>query len=279
MNKEKSINLILYIFIYSIVDTCKKRWKYLRERYVQQKKVGDSPSYEHLSRPYLEKMKFLDNFIQQRKSYRNVTAFLPCDSPNNNLVMDIDESSERTLQNSFHHQTNRKVYTNNRMKFNHQNDYRISDIERNLPPPTPDIKSENDLHTASSLSSINSSQASPNANSHHTETIDDDMDDQQKQQSANILEQLMNPQSFLDTEDDNNSNAENNSDEFNNSNTNTTPQFPGDFLYPFYQQAQRQYRNSEQLFGELVTSELLKMDRDRKKVAQKQILEILFFDD
>lgn len=264
--------------IYSTVDTCKKRWKYLRERYVQQKKVGDSPSYEHLSRPYLEKMKFLDNFIQQRKSYRNVTAFMPCDSPNN-LVMDIDESSERTpIHNSFHsQQNNRKVYSNNRLKYN-QNDYRISDIERNLPPPTPDIKSENDLHTASSLSSINSSQASPNANSHHAETIDD-MDDQQKRQSVNILEQLMNPQSFLDTEDDNNSNAENNSDEFNNSNTNTTPQFPGDFLYPFYQQAQRQYRNSEQLFGELVTSELLKMDHERKKSAQKQILEILFFDD
>ncbi|XP_017038851.1 uncharacterized protein DDB_G0283357 [Drosophila ficusphila] len=58
------------------VDTCKKRWKYLRERYVSQRKQGDPPVYEHLSRPYLEKMKFLDQHIQPRKSYRHVRNFL-----------------------------------------------------------------------------------------------------------------------------------------------------------------------------------------------------------
>ncbi|XP_037952661.1 putative uncharacterized protein DDB_G0277255 [Teleopsis dalmanni] len=58
------------------VETCKKRWKYLRERYVSQRKQGDPPVYEHLSRPYLEKMKFLDQHIQPRKSYRNVPSFL-----------------------------------------------------------------------------------------------------------------------------------------------------------------------------------------------------------
>ncbi|KAH8380826.1 putative mediator of RNA polymerase II transcription subunit 12 [Drosophila serrata] len=58
------------------VDTCKKRWKYLRERYVSQRKQGDPPVYEHLSRPYLEKMKFLDQHIQPRKSYRHVPNFL-----------------------------------------------------------------------------------------------------------------------------------------------------------------------------------------------------------
>ncbi|TMW41916.1 hypothetical protein DOY81_013004 [Sarcophaga bullata] len=60
----------------SDVETCKKRWKYLRERYVSQRKQGDPPVYEHLSRPYLEKMKFLDSHIQPRKSYRNVPNFL-----------------------------------------------------------------------------------------------------------------------------------------------------------------------------------------------------------
>lgn len=59
-----------------LVETCKKRWKYLRERYVSQRKQGDPPVYEHLSRPYLEKMKFLDSHIQPRKSYRNVPNFL-----------------------------------------------------------------------------------------------------------------------------------------------------------------------------------------------------------
>ncbi|KAH8233727.1 hypothetical protein KR026_011821 [Drosophila bipectinata] len=58
------------------LDTCKKRWKYLRERYVSQRKQGDPPVYEHLSRPYLEKMKFLDQHIQPRKSYRHVPNFL-----------------------------------------------------------------------------------------------------------------------------------------------------------------------------------------------------------
>lgn len=55
---------------------------------------------------------------------------------------------------------------------------------------------------------------------------------------------------------------------------------PANFLHPFYQQATaRQVRNSEQLLGELVTSELIKMTKDKKKIVQKKILEILFFDD
>ncbi|KAH8280255.1 hypothetical protein KR018_001164 [Drosophila ironensis] len=62
--------------LHTDVDTCKKRWKYLRERYVSQRKQGDPPVYEHLSRPYLEKMKFLDQHIQPRKSYRHVPNFL-----------------------------------------------------------------------------------------------------------------------------------------------------------------------------------------------------------
>lgn len=247
----------------------------MRERYVQQKKVGDSPSYEHLSRPYLEKMKFLDNFIQQRKSYRNVMPFSP---------MEIGESKhsikmQTSMEDSFHPNCSAtmfndrlKTYTNNRMRHS-LSDYRVGDAD--FLPPTPDIKSENDLNTASSSSSINSPQDSPTRNSNHNQA---DELETQKLQSANILEQLINPQNFLDTEDNSNADAEENtSEEFNNSNR--TSQFPGDFLYPLYQQVQRQFRNSDQLFGELVASELTKMNRDRKKAVQKQILEILFFDD
>lgn len=60
----------------------------------------------------------------------------------------------------------------------------------------------------------------------------------------------------------------------------TTFPNPTDFLHPLYQQAiARQFRSSDQLLGELVTSELIKMPKDRKKTVQKKILEILFFDD
>lgn len=38
-------------------------------------------------------------------------------------------------------------------------------------------------------------------------------------------------------------------------------------------------RSSEHLLGELVTTELLKMTKERRKHVQKRILEILFFDD
>lgn len=76
------------MFLLSTAETCKKRWKYLRERYVQQKKTGDSPNYEHLSRPYLEKMRFLDNFIQPRKSYRNVSHLLQSPNHSQHSLMD-----------------------------------------------------------------------------------------------------------------------------------------------------------------------------------------------
>lgn len=92
-------NLTLSFHVFPTAETCKKRWKYLRERYVQQKKTGDSPSYEHLSRPYLEKMRFLDNFIQPRKSYRNVSHLLQSPNHSQHSLMDggmpggSDESS------------------------------------------------------------------------------------------------------------------------------------------------------------------------------------------
>ncbi|XP_055921508.1 ras-interacting protein RIP3 [Eupeodes corollae] len=95
----------------SDVETCKKRWKYLRERYVSQRKQGDPPVYEHLSRPYLEKMKFLDQHIQPRKSYRNVSSFLTSPNASNSFCeynMDSSKSNSSMKNHSFnaqqHHQ-------------------------------------------------------------------------------------------------------------------------------------------------------------------------------
>uniref|UniRef100_A0A1B0C2R4 MADF domain-containing protein n=1 Tax=Glossina palpalis gambiensis TaxID=67801 RepID=A0A1B0C2R4_9MUSC len=89
----------------SNVETCKKRWKYLRERYVSQRKQGDPPVYEHLSRPYLEKMKFLDQHIQPRKSYRNVPNFLtsPHSANSSNFIdYNMDSKSNSSMKNLNH---------------------------------------------------------------------------------------------------------------------------------------------------------------------------------
>lgn len=88
----------------SDVETCKKRWKYLRERYVSQRKQGDPPVYEHLSRPYLEKMKFLDQHIQPRKSYRNVSGFLTSPNASNSFCeynMDSSKSNSSMKNHPF----------------------------------------------------------------------------------------------------------------------------------------------------------------------------------
>ncbi|EDW77104.1 uncharacterized protein Dwil_GK22190 [Drosophila willistoni] len=87
------------------VETCKKRWKYLRERYVSQRKQGDPPVYEHLSRPYLEKMKFLDQHIQPRKSYRNVPNFLTSPqsaNSSNYSEYNVDSKSNSSVKNMSH---------------------------------------------------------------------------------------------------------------------------------------------------------------------------------
>lgn len=87
------------------METCKKRWKYLRERYVSQRKQGDPPIYEHLSRPYLEKMKFLDQHIQPRKSYRNVPNFLTSPhsvNSSNYSEFNMDSKSNGSMKNMGH---------------------------------------------------------------------------------------------------------------------------------------------------------------------------------
>lgn len=303
------MNFFVFFFL---ADSCKKRWKYLRERYVQQKKVGDSPSYEHLSRPYLEKMKFLDNFIQPRKSYRNVGHLLPSPSNSQHNILDgHDESSaERSMSmtamasyhgtagggSSEHLQQysdghNSNINVENAYQYYYQMQQRQQELRksadtdhRHIPPPAPDlIKMEHAMNVASSSSSMMSSQPSPTQANDCSSAIDDT---DQKRRRTSTLEQSMNNQNLSDAEDrssitndiDGDNNGGGGGDTASN-NLHRSPQFPNDFLYPFYQHAQRHIRNSEQLLGELVTSELLKMSKDRKKIAQKKILEVLFFDD
>lgn len=263
-------------------DSCKKRWKYLRERYVQQKKVGDSPSYEHLSRPYLEKMKFLDHFIQPRKSYRNVVHLLasPSNSQNSmNEASDMDRSIQMSLQN-FHNDSSvdhlshmqnnssEEAYRQFYQRLHVREPEKLDDL-RHIPTPAPDlIKTELIHNNMPSSSSSLVSQPSPIAVSGHGEMLDDMDMDSQKRRRTSIIEQGQHHHQQSDNDEQSSADVGERS-----------PSFPNDFLYPFYQHAQRQVRNSEQLLGELVTSELLKMTKERKRIAQKKILEILFFDD
>lgn len=329
------------------MDTCKKRWKYLRERYVQQKKVGGSPaSYEHLSRPYLEKMKFLDTFIQSRKSYRQVSQLFQ--SPSAMQSFDGNESSKSNgsmrLLGSGHLNNDLddafpQYYLNH--QFPHANlvvkseENLVSDLHRK---PL-DLQSTNNNIASSSSSSI-ASQESPatlmststghddssamhtrkrrrttstnisernnshNLNSNNSYNMDRTHATHQKQILNNNLSDNEGGHHGVDDDDDEDDDAsDHQSSSMNNvptdflyplyeqhtsrtrkSNTeNPTPStFPNpvDLLHPLYQQAiARQLRNSDQLLGELVTSELTKMPKDRKKVVQRKILEVLFFDD
>lgn len=92
-------NIVIYT-----VETLKKRWKYLRERYVSQRKSLDT-SFEHLSRPYLEKMKFLDQHIQPRKSFRNIQNFLTSPTSGNSShysEYNVDSRSNNSQKNMSH---------------------------------------------------------------------------------------------------------------------------------------------------------------------------------
>ncbi|XP_031629600.1 putative uncharacterized protein DDB_G0286901 [Contarinia nasturtii] len=317
------------------VDTCKKRWKYLRERYVQQKKVGGSPaSYEHLSRPYLEKMKFLDTFIQSRKSYRQVSQLFQ--SPSALQSFDGNESSKSNgsmrllggghlnndLDDAFpQYYLNHQFPHANLVVKNEENS--VSDMHRK---PI-DLQSSNNNMPSSSSSSI-ASQESPtssamhrkrrrttstnisernnshNLNNSNSYSIERTHDPHQKQILNNNLSDNDEHHNINDDDDDDDDDA---SDHQSSSMNNV----PTDFLYPLYEQhtsrtrksttdqhtnptsstfpnpvdllyqhaIARQLRSSDQLLGELVTSELTKMPKDRKKVVQRKILEVLFFDD
>lgn len=309
------------------MESCKKRWKYLRERYVQQKKVGDSPSYEHLSRPYLEKMKFLDNYIQSRKSYRHVGLFSTPSVTTQAFDGNDSSKSNGSLKMAGSHLGNESDDTfpqyYNLNQFAHANLSVKS--EENGHPVHETLKADFHINNMPSSSSSIISQESPAtilSNSTANE-IDETSELRKRRRSNSIIETNnlhMNVSHLVNeshqkqilnhlSDDNDEGNSINNDD---GSTGHRSPAIPNDFLYPFYQQttrtrksaehmdapstpfpnpaeflhpfyqhavASRQFRNSDQLLGELVTSELIKMTKDKKKIVQKKILEILFFDD
>lgn len=309
------------------VDTCKKRWKYLRERYVQQKKVGGSPaSYEHLSRPYLEKMKFLDAFIQSRKSYRATGLFT---NPTSIMHATFDESSKSNgsmrlngthlnpdNDDAFSQFYQMNAFSHGNLIMKSESDSATNDMHH--------LKKHSDIRTGNMPSSSSSiaSQESPATllSNSTTHEIDDSSSHSRKRRritntsisgrnglhktELNHAEELNLSENDEDPNSINNDDASdqhqsspldvsptnifeplyNSSARFRRTNemNSTTDEFanPADLLHPLYQQAiARQFRNSDQLLGELVTSELIKMSKDRKKMVQKKILGILFFDD
>lgn len=327
-----SSQLIIAHFLFA-VDSCKKRWKYLRERYVQQKKVGGSPaSYEHLSRPYLEKMKFLDNFIQSRKSYRQVSQLFQSPSGmqgfdgnessksngsmrlvGNHINNDLEDAFPQYYLNQFPPHVNLRVKSEESLV----SDRKTNDLQstnNNMPSSSSSIASQESPATLMSISTTHDSSVT---NRKRRRTTSTNISERNNSHNLNHIErthdthqnQILN-NNLSDHEVDHNSNDDDDDDASESSPMNNVPTdflyplyeqqssrtrkpttehvnpssstFPNpiDLLHPLYQQAiARQLRNSDQLLGELVTSELMKMSKDRKKVAQRKILEILFFDD
>lgn len=314
------------------MDTCKKRWKYLRERYVQQKKVGDSPSYEHLSRPYLEKMKFLDNFIQPRKSYRHVGHMFTIPPMSLNMLDGNDSSKSNSSLQIVNHHTNGiddsfpqqfyhhlsqiqhaaqiVVKTEEHEQDSHPTDSHRTDNhnhqthQNNMPSSSSSIVSQESPATIISNSTTNEIEEINDCakrrrsdsiiennslrmnQSHQKQLINNHSSDNDEHSSTNNddasgLQSPNVPPEFLYPYYQHSGRMRKSSESVNMDNSAATFPAPSDFLHPFYSQAvaQRTVRNSEQLLGELVTSELLKMPKDRKKHVQKKILEILFFDD
>lgn len=200
-----------------------------------------------------------------------------------NETSDMDRSIQMSLQN-FHsdssvdhlnHMQNNgsdEAYRQFYQRLHVREPEKLDDL-RHIPTPAPDlIKTELIHNNMPSSSSSLVSQASPRAVSGHGEMLDDV--DSQKRRRTSIIDQAQHHHQQSDNDEQSSADVGDSELDLQRS-----PSFPNDFLYPFYQHAQRQIRNSEQLLGELVTSELLKMTKERKRIAQKKILEILFFDD
>lgn len=286
----------------SDVDTCKKRWKYLRERYVQQRKQGDPPTYEHLSRPYLEKMKFLDQHIQPRKSYRNVSNFLA--SPNGNTPFGEYMDSSRSNGS-----TNNMVYQNYKdniliknepepsfQNFSALHDEKILHQQQQHQQQLQQHQSLNDMSTSlpaqSNSGTFQTNHNIPSNDFRETEinlipssssSLKSPLSSPRNTDQNDITERSKRPRLGCNRPQDESSDNDESGEHISEARhtDNRIPPFSEDLLYSVFQQfsAQKQVKSSEYLLGELVTSELLKMSRDRKKIAQRRILEILFFDD
>lgn len=292
---------------------------------MQQKKVGGSPNYENLSKPYLEKMKFLDNFIQPRKTYRQVGLF----GPNTNLMHHMFDGNESSRSNSSlkltnGHQRNdvedvfSQLYQMN--QYSHNPAVSIKQEENGDQPSALENGQRTDAMAANILSSSSSvvSQESPMTGLNSTQSdADEGPQSKRRRSNSSIIERNGNHNKDASSDNDDGENSDN------ETSARESPSIPPEFLYPFIQHQQQQQhqslsnssrarkpaseqepsasafstqnhliqtlfqqsmasrsiRSSEQLLGELVTSELLKMTKDRKKIAQRKILEILFFGD
>lgn len=272
-------------------------------------------------------MKFLDAFIQSRKSYRATGLFT---NPTSIMHATFDESSKSNgsmRMNGNHlnpdnddafsqfYQMNAFSHGNLLMKSESDsaaNDMhhlkKHSDITGNMPSSSSSIASQESPATLLSNSTTHEADDSSshlrkrrrNTNTsisgrngllktelNHAEQLNlsendedpnsinnDDVSDHHQSSPldvspTNIFDPLYNSSVHFRRTNEMNSTTE--TDEFPN---------PADLLHPLYQQAiARQFRNSDQLLGELVTSELIKMPKDRKKIVQRKILGILFFDD
>lgn len=308
---------------------------------MQQKKVGDSPSYEHLSRPYLEKMKFLDHFIQPRKSYRHVGHTFTTPSSMNIGMMDSSDSSKSSIQILNPHIANSLDDSFPQQFYHHltqlsQAQIVVKNEVHEQEPPDPFNKSDsrgidvglhnhhhhNNMPSSSSSIISQESPATMISNSTTAETDDNNTGDTAKRRrsistidnDSSLLHQSHKKQAInrhsSSFDHDEHSSTNNDDASGGHQSPNVHNEFlypyyhqtlrmrksaesvsidnardtfptPNEFLHPFYSQAMAagSVRNSEQLLGELVTSELLKMSKERKKHVQKKILEILFFDD
>lgn len=237
----------------------------MRERYVQQKKQGDTGHmYEHLSRPYLEKMKFLDRYIQPRKSYRGIIPHL------GNGSLDMGDSSKSNIMsllpsanvicrlsedyNQYERSIKKEEDSNHLMQHNYPS---TSNHEHPSSVASPSVLSLISPPTQTTTETTNSNI---NSNSYDEPPNSDDDNNSEPQR-----EEKMSPSFFTNGNDNG---------------------YPIPFPYPpnlnhSYNNIYRkqQNRSTDELLGELVTSELKKMSGEQKKMAQKKIIQILFFDD
>lgn len=294
-----------------LVEACKKRWKYLRERYVQQKKQGDTGQmYEHLSRPYLEKMKFLDRYIQPRKSYRGIMSThmtqskleMPdssksnCSStynmpvvcrlndisnlhkfeqtikteddmsPSDLLQQQLTESNMEQMQQQYQHHQN-----NSSASPEHDGNESASPSGTSLMSPPPNVK-------------ISISQGVLNNHNNHSNSSSNSDDDTENPTNSMTKHDRNNPMAMSSpffTNGGGNNHHGNSGGGGGGTNYQHLPFGYNQFSNQYQNMPEQKplSRSSEELLGELVTSELMKMSGDRKKYVQKKILQLLFFDD
>lgn len=257
--------------------------------------------YEHLSRPYLEKLKFLDRYIQPRKSYRGIvsigngskmqydmsdslksnspslipTANVLCrlaedfhkyegvikeENPDTDSHNEQSESYERNSNDNYRFELSngRHIYSSDvaaSTSSSHQNNQSTSH-NQSTPPPTmlPFVSLPTKSHTDTNSTNLNS----------------------------NSYDEVPNSD---DESNENNSNERVSEDFIANGSATNGYTMPFPYNPPYNQNFPNIHnrtgirRTSDELLGELVTTELMQMSGERKKSVQKRILKILFFEE